>query len=91
MDSRTISMGGAAWHASSIAEAGSKSDFVKRELKGWAYIDKTTLTRETLLSQVWDLAKKQYPELFPLKNQNEFDVEKAVKVIRGMKEVYNKK
>lgn len=66
MDTRTISMGGAAWLASSIASK-KKADFIKDELKGYAFIDKNKDVRETLLAQVYDIAVKRYPDLFKKK------------------------
>lgn len=66
MDTRTISMGGAAWLASSIAGFASKSDFVKEQLKGIAFISRGQDVRVELLGQVWDLAVKNHPDLFPV-------------------------
>ena len=65
MDNRTISMGGAAWHASFIAKS-SKEGFVQAELNGWAYLDKNEDTRKQLLEQVYDIAVKQCPDLFEI-------------------------
>jgi hypothetical protein len=66
MDNRTISMGGrVAWHATFIAEFGTKENFVTAQLKGIGFIEKETEVREQLFSQAWDICKKQFPEVFP--------------------------
>jgi hypothetical protein len=56
MEREVISMAGAAWLASVIRSHSTKSEFIKHELKGSAFIDKTQSTRAELLGQVYDLA-----------------------------------
>jgi hypothetical protein len=54
---RTIAMDGAAWLASSVV-CFTKKDFVKQELKGYAFAHHPKEIRVKMLEQVYDLAKK---------------------------------